>query len=92
MPAIQMGSQQLIRLLERKQIQHQLPDLRIVADGVVQNTRVRRREHAVGAVRQLRHMVDDVVAQALEAQPVGEHVEVQQRVVGGLPVLEGCRR
>lgn len=54
MPAVTMLLEQPIRLLERKEIQHQVADP--IARGrvgnlVVQDARVARREHRIRAVR-----------------------------------------
>jgi hypothetical protein len=89
MPPIRMRSQQLIRLLERKKIQHQLPHLTPPSNLLVQDTRVRRRQHAIRAIRQIAQHIDDVVAEPLEAEAVAEDVQVEKRVVGWFTVFEG---
>jgi hypothetical protein len=87
-PLVRVGGDQVVRLLEGEQVQHQLADRRVVPDRLVQDVRVARRGHAVGSLGQLGHAVDDGVAHAFNLQPVGQAVDVQQREVGRLAVLE----
>lgn len=89
MPAIHVPLDQPIRLLERKQIEHQIAQRRRVADPLVENARVARREHAVCPVCEVGNEVYDCVAQTLDAEPVREAIQVEQRVVCWLPVFEG---
>ena len=88
MPVIRVGSQQFIRLLEGKEIEHQFPQLTPLVDVVVQDPRVGRRQHAIRLVGEIGHHVHDVVPEGLEAEAVGEDVEMEEGVVCGFSVLE----
>ena len=74
MPPTLMLLQQPIRLLERKQVQHQLPQLLPtgpIRHSVVQDPRVARRQDRVRPVRALGYGVQHAVSQAFETQAVG---------------------
>lgn len=88
MPRIHMTLDQPIRLLERKQIEHQIPQGRGIANPFVQNPCIAGRQHAVRLVREVGDQIDDAVAQTLHAQPVRERVHVQKGVVRWFPIFE----
>jgi hypothetical protein len=87
-PLIRMRRDEIIRLLERKQVEDEAAHGRRVADGFVEDVRVAGRGHAVCALGQVGDAVDDGVAHGLDGEPVREAVDVQQREGGGLAVLE----
>lgn len=58
MPLVRVAGNEVIGLLERKQIQHQAAHGRALANAVVQDMCVARRGHAVGAFGERGHAVD----------------------------------
>jgi hypothetical protein len=88
-PVICVCLQQPFCFLERKQIQHKSSQTAVFANLVVQNACVGRREHAIRCICEIGNYVDDGVAEAFEAEAVGEDVDVQECVVGGFAVFVG---
>jgi hypothetical protein len=86
-PLVRVVLQEIVRLLEREQIQHESLDGRVFADRVVQDKRVAGGEHRVGLLGELGDLVDRVVAQLLDAETVGEAVQLEQREVRRLAFL-----
>lgn len=89
-PTILMRLDQLIRLLPREQVHHQLPQAAPLPDPFLaeDGPRVVGRGHAVGAVRHPGHHVDDAVLAALDLQLVRQQPQPDQPEVGRVVAVE----
>lgn len=89
MPAVCVGCDELVGLFEGEEVEDELAEAGAFVDVVVEDACVRGGEDAVGGIGEIRHEVYNVVAEFLEAEAVGEDVEVEEGVVGRFGVFEG---
>lgn len=72
MPCVDVAFHEPIRLFKREEVEHQVTERRGVSDPFVQDACIARRKHAVRSVRKVGDQIHHSIAQAFDAQAVGE--------------------